>query len=120
MVNVQACSLPMRRVGVAPRRVRSAACRVAAVGVPRACRVRCALSGAPDGSWRLLLRCVSLAPTSLRIGPSPQSVASAAEGSVPVRGRVKARWEKGAGHKAKTERGQVRQVAWIFPTLNGS
>ena len=29
-------------------------------------------------------------------------------------------WEKGAGHKAKTERGQVRQVAWIFPTLNGS
>ena len=29
-------------------------------------------------------------------------------------------WEKGAGHKTKTERGQVRQVAWIFPTLNGS
>ena len=24
-------------------------------------------------------------------------------------------WEKGAGHKAKTERGQVRQAAWIFP-----
>ena len=30
-------------------------------------------------------------------------------------------WEKGAGHKAKTERGQVRQVAWLaLPTLNGS
>ena len=29
-------------------------------------------------------------------------------------------WEKGAGHKAKTGRGQVRQVAWIFPTLTGS
>ena len=29
-------------------------------------------------------------------------------------------WEKGAGHKTKTERGQVRQVAWLLPTLNGS
>ena len=40
---------------------------------------------------------------------------------IPVApGSALAWWEKGAGHKAKTERGQVRQVAWIFPTLNGS
>ena len=40
---------------------------------------------------------------------------------IPVApGSALAWWEKGVGHKAKTERGQVRQVAWIFPTLNGS
>ena len=40
---------------------------------------------------------------------------------IPVApGSALAWWEKGAGHKTKTERGQVRQVAWIFPTLNGS